>query len=293
MAERFDADLHVIENSPVSARLLAALAFNDDLEIIQSLDDEPNDVGGLTAAELKAKFDEAGLAIQDYINKTLIPNVVADQATEEARAQAEAQRQSNEQTRQAAEAARQTAETQRSSAEGQRAQAEQARAAAETQRQSAEAARQTQEAARQAATAQAVAAAYSAADEVARNTPVIGTRGTWMVWDTMAKAYRDSGVYAQGPQGNQGVVGPQGIQGPRGATGPVGPKGDPGNTGPQGPQGVQGPPGPQGVSGVAVESQGTYAFNVDARGHLILSYTGEAAPDFSIDGNGHLVLNLD
>ena len=47
--------------------------LNDDLNIVQKLDDQPNDVGGLTAAELKAKFDESGLAIQDYINNTLIP----------------------------------------------------------------------------------------------------------------------------------------------------------------------------------------------------------------------------
>ena len=38
---------------------MALTEFQDDLNIIQKLDDEPNDVGGLTAAELKAKFDEA------------------------------------------------------------------------------------------------------------------------------------------------------------------------------------------------------------------------------------------
>ena len=31
--------------------------LEDDLDNIQKLDDEPNDVGGLTAAELKAEFD--------------------------------------------------------------------------------------------------------------------------------------------------------------------------------------------------------------------------------------------
>ncbi len=44
-----------------------------DLNIIQKLDDEPNDVGGLTAQELKTTFDQAGNTIQEYINKTLIP----------------------------------------------------------------------------------------------------------------------------------------------------------------------------------------------------------------------------
>ena len=42
-----------------------------DLNIIQALDDEPNDVGGLTAAQLKAKFDQAGGTIKTYLNETL------------------------------------------------------------------------------------------------------------------------------------------------------------------------------------------------------------------------------
>lgn len=49
--------------------------LTDDLNIIQKLDDEPNDVGGLTAAELKAKFDEAGNAIQTYLNDTLTTEI--------------------------------------------------------------------------------------------------------------------------------------------------------------------------------------------------------------------------
>ena len=46
-----------------------------DMNIISALDDEPNDVGGLTATELKAKFDEGGNAIKDYLNNTMIPEV--------------------------------------------------------------------------------------------------------------------------------------------------------------------------------------------------------------------------
>lgn len=48
-----------------------------DLSIIQKLDDYPNDVGGLSAAELKAKFDEGGLTLQAYINNVLIPALIA------------------------------------------------------------------------------------------------------------------------------------------------------------------------------------------------------------------------
>lgn len=42
-----------------------------DLNNIQSLNDEPNDVTGLTPAELKAVWDKAGNDIKTYINNTL------------------------------------------------------------------------------------------------------------------------------------------------------------------------------------------------------------------------------
>lgn len=47
--------------------------FNKDVEVIQKLDDEPNDVTGLTPAELKLRFDQAAIWLKDYINNTLIP----------------------------------------------------------------------------------------------------------------------------------------------------------------------------------------------------------------------------
>lgn len=100
---------------------------------------------------------------------------------------------------------------------------------------------------------------------------------------------------AQGPQGATGAAGPQGpqgIQGETGATGPQGPMGETGPVGPAGPPGIQGPAGPQGISGVAVATSGTYAFNVDENGHLILYYTGDTVPDFFVDENGHLIANL-
>lgn len=61
--------------------------MEEDLRIHQKLDDEPNDVGGLTAQELKAKFDQAGLAIQSYLNETHLPETEAavEEAVEEAK----------------------------------------------------------------------------------------------------------------------------------------------------------------------------------------------------------------
>lgn len=42
---------------------------------ISTLDDLPNDVGGLTATQLKAAFDKAPTEIKGYINDTLIPEL--------------------------------------------------------------------------------------------------------------------------------------------------------------------------------------------------------------------------
>lgn len=48
-----------------------------DMNIIARLDDEPNDVGGLTAAQLKAKFDEGGVELKRYLNEVLLPALEA------------------------------------------------------------------------------------------------------------------------------------------------------------------------------------------------------------------------
>ena len=54
---------------------MALTQFEKDMGIIAKLDDEPNDVGGLTAVELKAKFDEGGEALQAYLNGVLLPEL--------------------------------------------------------------------------------------------------------------------------------------------------------------------------------------------------------------------------
>ncbi len=143
MEKRLTADLNVVANSNLEIQLL-----DGDLNIIQKLDDEPNDVGGLTSAELKAKFDESGNIIKKYINETLIPSVLTDDATEESRKQAEAARVAAEQGRVTAEDGRVSAETAREQAETARQSAETARSGAESTRQSKENARQTAETAR-------------------------------------------------------------------------------------------------------------------------------------------------
>lgn len=152
------ADLNIVQS-------LVIPDLDDDLDVIQKLDDEPNDVGGLTAAQLKAKFDEGPNAIKRYINDELLPAISdtvaeadvraeAEQgrvAAEAARVTAEQGRASAETGREQAEAARGTAEQARVAAEQGRATAEQGRATAEESRIAQETARQNAEAERQAA----------------------------------------------------------------------------------------------------------------------------------------------
>lgn len=57
---------------------MALPKFEVDVRIISKLDDEPNDVGGLSAEEFKGKFDEASELIKQYINETLIPRIESD-----------------------------------------------------------------------------------------------------------------------------------------------------------------------------------------------------------------------
>lgn len=51
---------------------MAFTRLTDDLDVIQKLPDLPNDTGGLSADQLKAKYDEAANVIKDYINSTLL-----------------------------------------------------------------------------------------------------------------------------------------------------------------------------------------------------------------------------
>lgn len=62
---------------------MALTKFEKDMGVIAALDDEPNDVGGLSARELKEKFDEGGQAVKRYLNEMLSPEIEATMATKE------------------------------------------------------------------------------------------------------------------------------------------------------------------------------------------------------------------
>jgi hypothetical protein len=49
--------------------------FTEDVEVIQKLGDHPNSDDGISADELKAKFDQAGSAIKKYLNEQIVPAV--------------------------------------------------------------------------------------------------------------------------------------------------------------------------------------------------------------------------
>ena len=194
-------DLNILQN-------LAIPAFEEDVDVIQKLDDEPNDVGGLTAAELKAKFDEAGNRIKTYLNETLVPSISETVAEAEERAEAEAARVLAEEQRAAAEQERVSSEAEREQAEAERRAGEADRAAAEAERKTAEDARVLAEQKREDTDSGIVAQATSAAEaaenaankaaSAAIHQPIVGDNGNWHTWSFDAGAYVDTGIYAGG-----------------------------------------------------------------------------------------------
>lgn len=52
---------------------MAIEQFHEDVEVISKLGDLPNQDDGLTPAQLKAKFDQASIAIKNFINDVLVP----------------------------------------------------------------------------------------------------------------------------------------------------------------------------------------------------------------------------
>lgn len=50
---------------------MALTKMTQDVNNIQGLSDRPNTIDGLTAAELKAKYDKAGSDIKTYLNTVL------------------------------------------------------------------------------------------------------------------------------------------------------------------------------------------------------------------------------
>lgn len=254
--------------------------LDEDLDVIQKLDDEPNDVGGLTASELKAEFDKAGNIIKDYINNELRPKLSGTIAEEEEREAAEAERVQAEQGRVtaekgrvSAEKSRVTAEQGRASAETLRGQAETDRADAEDERISAEEGRVSAEQARVLAEQGRVTAEQERVQaeqerEEAEQAREDATTGIVAQATVQAQAAAQSAKDAAAARDAIVDLEVASTELPAGSTPTVtksttstgnvlltfgqvpGPQGVQGQTGPQGPAGPQGDPGPQGPQGI-------------------------------------------
>ena len=87
------------------------------------------------------------------------------------------------------------------------------------------------------------------AEQAATKNPKISEAGTWLVWDSAAGEYRDTGVNAAGLPGAPGQIGPPGEKGDPFVYSDFTPEQLEALRGPQGIQGVQGPQGIQGISG--------------------------------------------
>lgn len=254
--------------------------LDEDLDVIQKLDDEPNDVGGLTASELKAEFDKAGNIIKDYINNELRPKLSGTIAEEEEREAAEAERVQAEQGRVTAEKGRVTAEQGRVTAEQGRASAETLRGKAETDRADAEDERVSAEEGRVSAeqarvlaeqgrvTAEQERVQAEQEREEAEQAREDATTGIVAQATLQAQAAAQSAEDAEAARDAIVDLEVASTELPAGSTPTVtksttstgnvlltfgqvpGPQGVQGQTGPQGPVGPQGDPGPQGPQGI-------------------------------------------
>lgn len=260
-------DLNILQATAVEIQYL-----NGDLNIIAKLDDEPNDVGGLSSDQLKAKFDEAGNVIKDYINNTLIPAILASASTEAAREEAENQRVTNENQRVQNEAARQSGETARKATETQRQTNEQSRQNAETARRTGEGARVTAENQRAANEAQRQEnEAQRQENEASRQTAEQARN----VFEDYAadKAYVPGNKVAWQGSSYVCTAACTGIAPPDAAHWLLMAK--------------------KGTDGATMPASGLFGFDVAPdTGALRLYYTGDTPPDFEIDADGHLIYKL-
>ena len=239
--------------------------FDDDMDIIAKLDDEPNAVGGLSAAELKAEFDRPGKTIQNYLNKTLIPNLIGTVAEESVRAQNELARVVNENQRIENEAAREEAEKQRAD--------ETAGIVAQATEQAKNAEEQAKEAKKQAEEAKNEADRAEEQAKLAGQVKSMTAKATTLSAgsDATAKVEEENGGLVLKVGVPIGPVGPQGEKGEPGDPGPQGPKGDPGNVDfealtPEQMEMLKGEQGPAGADGFSP----TVTVNETAGGYNLL-----------------------
>lgn len=109
------------------------------------------------------------------------------------------------------------------------------------------------------------------------HSPYIGENGNWYEWSIEANDFVDTGVQAEGTQGEKGDIG---LQGPQGEQGTQGSKGDTGAQGSKGDTGAQGPKGSNGKSAyeiavdngfVGTESKWLESLKVDSYRDILIT----------------------
>lgn len=287
-----------------------------DMDIIQKLDDEPNDVGGLTAAELKAEFDKAGNLIKSYINETLLPSISDTVAEEDKRSKAEETRIANENNRVSAEnlrsqaenvrveneQSRVQAEARRVAAELLRVQAENLRAAAEQSRNTAESEREAAEALRESTTAGIVVRATEQAEAAERS----ATRASNS--EQQAAGYSRSAAESAKSASQSASNAAQSAQGAGTSAGNAQasanaaaeavnhyPRINPSTRTWLVWDAAQGEFVDTGIIAEGrngIEADGLWGVYVDEEGFLVVTYTGDDPPPLSISDDGYLVYTL-
>ena len=257
---------------------MALTPFNKDIEYIQKLDDEPNDVQGLTSAELKKRFDQAGIDIKAYLNDTLLPGLEAlgvGQAVllPENSAGFKYLRLNSDKV---LEVSADGETWQATGSSGHLIIDAEGKELPQRSRMKFASGTVTDDGTQTIVTGTKGDKGEKGDKGDTGETGPVGPQGKTgpsvvpsvdengvMSFTVQDIATAPQSVSVRGPQGPQGVQGaqgaqgergPQGIQGIQGAQGPKGDKGDTGDTGPagaQGPQGIQGIQGPQGATGPA------------------------------------------
>lgn len=253
---------------------MALTRLNKDMNIVSALDDQPNDVGGLTAAELKAKFDEGGNAIKLYLNGTLIAELENLGVNEIVRYKNSGVKYLRLNTDNVIETSPDGTTWQASGSSGHVIYDKDGVAKAQRSRLKFAGSEVTDDGTYtivhgikgdkgekgdkgDTGSTGKTGATGAKGDKGAAWYPTLDSLGnlTFALSDTETPPpiYNIRGP--QGPQGVQGLQGaagargPQGIQGPQGMQGSQGMKGDPGEQGPKGDQGIQGIQGIQGPQG--------------------------------------------
>lgn len=243
--------------------------FTKDMNIIQKLDDEPNDVGGLSSTELKEKFDEGGNAVKTYLNNELLPQLENMGILEVLRTLDPTVKYIRLNADNVIEVSADGKTWKATASSGHIILDKNGKQMPQRARMKFSNSTVTDNGTMTVVEGikgdkgdkgdQGIQGIQGIQGPIGKTgpciVPEIDANGI-MYFTVHDSPILPNSVSVRGPQGPQGVqgeqgkqgsTGPQGIQGPQGLQGPQGPRGE---IGPEGPQGIRGPQGPQGTQGI-------------------------------------------